>query len=212
MVLDYRRPTYAAAVAGTGEAGHRSHPTTPITQSPIRVSPINNPQRNTGAEDIENPLHLNNNDSSNTVLVTPPLAGSSNYATWSVSMQVALEVKNKWGVVDGSITEPDETESRYAAWKRCNLMICAWICRSVHPSIVQSIMYMRRAKDVWNDLKKRFAQQDAHRISIMQSEIYGLKQGNLSINDYYSKCRALWEQMNCDHFQCASVFRNAHVI
>ncbi|XP_019171979.1 PREDICTED: uncharacterized protein LOC109167418 [Ipomoea nil] len=86
----------------------------------------------------------------------------------------------------------DRSHSQYAA----NFMICSWICKSVHPSIVQSIMYMDRATEVWNDLKKRFAQLDAHRISTLQNEIYSLRQGNLSVNEYYTKCRALWEQMN----------------
>ncbi|XP_019170437.1 PREDICTED: uncharacterized protein LOC109166008 [Ipomoea nil] len=50
--------------------------------------------------------------------------------------------------------------------------------------------------EVWNDLKRRFSQRDAQRISSVQNEIYGLKQGNLSVNDYYTRCRILWEELN----------------
>lgn len=113
-------------------------------------------------------------------------------------MRVALEVKNKWSIVDGSIKAPDRSHPQYAAWRRCNLMICSWIFKSVSPSIAQSVMYMdkSKAKEVWNDLKKRFSQQDAHRISSLQSKIYALKQGNLPVNDYHTGCRILWEQMS----------------
>ncbi|XP_031105718.1 uncharacterized protein LOC116010441 [Ipomoea triloba] len=178
MVSEQRRSTYAAAVSGTGESSHRSL----IIQSPIRTG---NPQRNSApqrggeSDDVENPLHLNSNESSNAILVSLPLSSSSNYGTWSIAMRVALEVKNKWGIVNGSIAVSDLSSNQYPAWRRCNLMICSWLCKSVHPSIVQSIMHMEKATDVWNDLKKRFEQRDAHRISILQREIYDLKQDPL---------------------------------
>ncbi|XP_019192757.1 PREDICTED: uncharacterized protein LOC109187063 [Ipomoea nil] len=75
-------------------------------------------------------------------------------------------------------------------------MVCAWIFKSVHSSIAQSIMHLDRADDVWGDLRRRFSQRDAQRISILQSEIHNLRQGSLSVNEYYTKCRTLWEEMN----------------
>lgn len=75
-------------------------------------------------------------------------------------------------------------------------MICSWFFKSVLPSIAQSVMHMDKAKDIWNDLHRRFSQRDPHRISLLQNEIYNLKQGGLSVNDYYTKCRTLWEEMN----------------
>ncbi|XP_019167310.1 PREDICTED: uncharacterized protein LOC109163044 [Ipomoea nil] len=53
-----------------------------------------------------------------------------------------------------------------------------------------------KAEQMWNDLRKRFSQRDPHRISSLQNEIYLLKQGSSSVNDYYTRCRILWEQMN----------------
>ncbi|XP_019171370.1 PREDICTED: uncharacterized protein LOC109166928 [Ipomoea nil] len=140
MVSEPPRPTsYVAAVAGTGESSQKTHPSAPVNRSPINTSPPNRslnltPQRSNISEDIENPLHLNSNESSNAILVIPPLTESNNYGTWSISMRVALEVKNKWGIVDGSITPSDRSSNQYA--------------------------------------------------------------GNLTVNEYYTKCRILWEQMN----------------
>lgn len=111
-------------------------------------------------------------------------------------MRNALEIKNKWCIVNGSIAEPDADDAQFPAWRRSHLMVCSWIFRSVHSSIAQSIMHLDRAEDVWSDLKRRFAQCDAQRISILQNEIYNLKQGNLSVSDYYTKCRTMWEDMN----------------
>ncbi|XP_019157166.1 PREDICTED: uncharacterized protein LOC109153757 [Ipomoea nil] len=111
-------------------------------------------------------------------------------------MRIALEVKNKWSIVDGSIIAPTNSQPEFPVWRSCNLMVCSWIFKALHPSIVQSIMHMDKAKDVWEDLLRRFSQRDPHRISALQSQIYTLRQGNMCINEYYTKCKTLWEEMN----------------
>ncbi|XP_019164475.1 PREDICTED: uncharacterized protein LOC109160648 [Ipomoea nil] len=111
-------------------------------------------------------------------------------------MKIAVEVKNKWGIIIGSVAAPARENAQYASWRRCNLMVCAWIFKSVHISIAQSIMHLDRAKEVWEDLEWRFAQCDAQKISALQNEIFNLQQGNRTVNDYYTKCHTLWEEMN----------------
>ncbi|XP_019168540.1 PREDICTED: uncharacterized protein LOC109164466 [Ipomoea nil] len=81
-------------------------------------------------------------------------------------------------------------------WRRCNLMVCSWIFKAVDSSIAQSVIHLEKASDVWNDLRRRFAQCDAQRISILQNEIYNLKQGSLTVSEYYTRCRTMWEEMN----------------
>ncbi|XP_019171196.1 PREDICTED: uncharacterized protein LOC109166759 [Ipomoea nil] len=193
--------SYLAIVTGVAsQGGHAT--TTPIVGSPIRTTSATTPQRSShpqrshAVEDMENPYFLSASENPSTILVSPPLTGSSNYASWCISMRIALEVKNKWCLVDGSLPAPSRDHNRYAAWKRYSLMVCSWIFRSVDSSIAQSIMHLDKAADVWEDLRKRFAQYDAQKISVLQNEIYDLKQCNLSISDYYTKCRIMWEQMN----------------
>ncbi|XP_019157978.1 PREDICTED: uncharacterized protein LOC109154699 [Ipomoea nil] len=187
MVLEPQRGSYAAVVTDSGESSQGTHPASPINRSPTRPSPMNNPQRNNDTENIENLLFLSANESLNTILVSPPLSGTANYGTWSISMRVALEVKNKWTIVDGSYEAPDRAQPQFAAWRRCNLIICAWILKSVHSSIAQSLMYIDKAEQMWNDMRKRFSQRDPHRISSLQNEIYSLKQG---LNEGYNSLKS----------------------
>ncbi|XP_019153543.1 PREDICTED: uncharacterized protein LOC109150021 [Ipomoea nil] len=196
MVSEPWRATYAAAVSSNGESQPANPVRAPSMNPPPVAAVLQSVSQRNQLEDMENPFYLNVNENPNSVLVSPPLVGSVNYGSWSISMQVALEVKNKWSLVDGSIETPDRDRIHYGAWKRCNLMIKAWILKAIHPSIAQSVMYMETAKDVWNDMRKLFSQRDPHRISILQNEIYGLKQGNLSVNEYYTKSKSLWEEMN----------------
>ncbi|XP_019179620.1 PREDICTED: uncharacterized protein LOC109174848 [Ipomoea nil] len=188
------RRSYLAAVTGSGDASQGEQHNAQNNQSPIMtpstailqqvltpttgISQRSSPSRNLrrlNAEELENPLSLSANDRPCTVLVSPPLAGSSNYGTWSISMQISLEVKNKWSIVDGSFSPPSRDQYQYAAWRRCNLMICSWLFKSVSPPIAQSVMHLDRARDVWEDLRRRFAQRDAQRISLLQNEIYSLR-------------------------------------
>lgn len=75
-------------------------------------------------------------------------------------------------------------------------MVCSWIFRSVSSSIASSVKHLDRARDVWEDLRRRFAQCDAQKISALQNDIYNLKQGSLSVREYYTNCRTMWEEMN----------------
>ncbi|XP_019179614.1 PREDICTED: uncharacterized protein LOC109174838 [Ipomoea nil] len=159
MVSDVRPGTYAADV--TGETSQGGYATLPAAGSPSRTSSTATPQRSLhpqrsyGIEDKENPYFLNTNENPSTILVNPPLMGSSNYASWCISMRIALEVKNKWCLIDGSLPAPSRDHNRYAAWRRCSLMVCSWIFRSVHSLIAQSIMHLDKATDVWEDLRNR---------------------------------------------------------
>ncbi|XP_019179564.1 PREDICTED: uncharacterized protein LOC109174776 [Ipomoea nil] len=83
-------------------------------------------------------------------------------------MKIALEVKNKFGFAVGSIPDPGEADPR-------------------HPEV---------AADIWKALKRRYSQADPHRIAELQNQIYRNAQGNLSVNEYFTKCSALWEKLN----------------
>ncbi|XP_019167827.1 PREDICTED: uncharacterized protein LOC109163532 [Ipomoea nil] len=111
-------------------------------------------------------------------------------------MRITLEVKNKWGLIDGSIAVPSRDSAQYPAWRRCNLFVCSWLFRSVHSTIAQSLMHFDKSRDIWEDLRRRFLQYDALRISILQNDIYNLKQQSLSVSDYYTKSRTLCEELN----------------
>ncbi|XP_019169801.1 PREDICTED: uncharacterized protein LOC109165474 [Ipomoea nil] len=111
-------------------------------------------------------------------------------------MKIALEVKNKLGFVDGSIVKPAETDPKYPIWRRCNNIVCSWLYKSLSPTIAEVVLYLEDAADIWNALRKRYSQVDPHRIAELQNEIYRCSQGNLSINEYFTKSNSLWMQLN----------------
>ncbi|XP_019195873.1 PREDICTED: uncharacterized protein LOC109189718 [Ipomoea nil] len=181
--------TYAAAVV-MEPAGDRNHNQT--EQAGASSSQIPSDHHN---DEFEDPLYLHATENPNLSLVSPPLT-EINYNSWSRSMRIALEVKNKFGFVNGTVPVPEANDPRLTTWRRCNRIVCSWILRSVNPSIAESVMYYDKAIDIWNALQKRYSQSDPHRISEIQTEIFRNVQGQMTVNEYFTKSNALWQQMS----------------
>ena len=90
-------------------------------------------------------------------------------------MHRSLKTKNKIAFLDGTISKPDISDATYQEWDQCNTTIFSWITDSLEDDIASSVMWMDSAKDVWDELRKRYFQGDAFPISHIQEEIYALK-------------------------------------
>ncbi|XP_019158012.1 PREDICTED: uncharacterized protein LOC109154739 [Ipomoea nil] len=197
MVSERNHRSYAAAVitnAGAGEgtsAGNAGAPANQTTANPnfLNQTPFHR------ADEFDDPLYLHITENPNLILVSPPLS-ECNYASWSRSMKIALGVKNKFGFVNGDILNPGQGDIKYAVWKRCNDIVWSWILKSVNSTIAESVLYFEFAEDIWKALEKRYSQADPHRIVEIQNEIFKNLQGNMTINEYFTKCNGLWEQLN----------------
>nr|GMD50285.1 Retrovirus-related Pol polyprotein from transposon TNT 1-94 [Ipomoea batatas] len=88
---------------------------------------------------------------------------------------------------------PEITDANYITWQRANNMVLSWLLHFVIPVIAQSILWLDTAKEVRDDLKERFCQEDVFRISDVQAEIYNIKQGDLSVSAYFTKFKLLWD-------------------
>ena len=155
-------------------------------------------QKCSSKNDQQNPsnaYYLHPGESSAMVLVTLHLDGS-NYHSWSRSMKCALLSKNKFKFVNWEIPEPSHSDSQYEAWERCNVMMISWITRSLTAQIAQSTMYIDSAKELWEDLRERFAKSNHFRVSDLLQEINSIKQGERSIIDYYIDSKTLWEELD----------------
>ena len=110
-------------------------------------------------------------------------------------MITALSAKNKVQFVNGKAPEPLKTDRTYGAWSRCNNMVVSWLVHSVFISIRQSVLWMDKAEEIWNDLKSRYAQGDLLRVFDLQQEASSIKQGSLSVTEYFTKLRAIWDEI-----------------
>jgi hypothetical protein len=142
----------------------------------------------------QNPYYVHPNESATAALVSPLLDGK-NYHPWSRSMKKAVIMKNKLRFLDGSCPMPDDFDPTYEPWIRCNNLVLSWLMNSVIPTISQSLVYTDTAAQVWSDLKARFSRADRVRVSSLQREIYALRQDSLSVTEYFTKLKGLWEEL-----------------
>ncbi|XP_019450657.1 PREDICTED: uncharacterized protein LOC109352928 [Lupinus angustifolius] len=148
---------------------------------------------NNGDQD-SNPFFLHSSENSSLVLVTPSLDGT-NYHSWSRAFKLALESKNKLMFIDGTLPQPKSEDHSYRPWRRCNTMVLSWIQHSIKESIAKSILWMDSAAEVWKDLEERFSQGDMFRMAELQEEFHHLNQGNLSISEFYTQLKTIWEEI-----------------
>ena len=140
------------------------------------------------------PLSLHNSDTPGLSLVNIKLEGH-NYGQWSRSMHLSLSAKNKLGLVDGSVKAPSSNDPKFSTWQRCNDMVLSWILHSLHPDIASSVLYAKTAAAVWTDLRDRFSQSNDARIYQIRQEIVECRQGQQTISIYYTKLKALWDEL-----------------
>nr|KYP37490.1 hypothetical protein KK1_041321 [Cajanus cajan] len=109
---------------------------------------------------------------------------------------MSLISKNKIGFIDESIEVPSCTNLLFSVWQRANMLVVSWILKVVSPSIAQSIICMDNAFEIWNDLRERFSQGDMIGIADLQDMISSFKQGELSVTNYFTKLKILWDELN----------------
>lgn len=75
----------------------------------------NDPSKTSGdAIDYSNPFYLHHSDNPGMMLVSQLLTGD-NYPLWQRSMSTALDAKNKFGFVNGTIAKPAEEDTKYVS-------------------------------------------------------------------------------------------------
>ncbi|XP_028772106.1 uncharacterized protein LOC114729258 [Neltuma alba] len=144
--------------------------------------------------DFSHPLYLHPSDTQAVTLVSQVLRGSENYEVWSRSMRLALFARNKLGLIDGTCLRENQDEKLRGLWDRCNAIVLSWLVNSVDRQLATGIVFSSSARSVWLDLKERFHKADGVRIFSIHKAITSLKQGALSIPEYFTKLRDLWDE------------------
>ncbi|GJZ37802.1 putative RNA-directed DNA polymerase [Tanacetum coccineum] len=120
--------------------------------------------------DDGNPLHVQNSDNSNSVIIPFKLLGTENYRIWSGAVKLALQAWNKYGFVDGSCLKESYATSEVlsAQWDRCNAM----------------------------ELKETYDKVDGSVVYNLLQKINTVKQGGSSVADYYHRLNSLWREFD----------------
>ncbi|WVZ01997.1 hypothetical protein V8G54_022803 [Vigna mungo] len=92
-------------------------------------------------QDTTHDYYIHPNENPLLVLTSLILEGH-NYHGWVCSMSMALQMKDKFGFIDGYIPCPTDTDPMVPAWKRCNNLVLSWINHYVSHEIATSIIWV----------------------------------------------------------------------
>ncbi|XLR35261.1 hypothetical protein S83_063161, partial [Arachis hypogaea] len=70
------------------------------------------------------------------------------------------------------------------------------IANAISKDIAASVIYAGSAALLWQDLETRFSQSNAPRIFELKRSLMSLTQGSLSVSQYFTKLKILWEELN----------------
>ncbi|KAI5318451.1 hypothetical protein L3X38_038159 [Prunus dulcis] len=66
---------------------------------------------------------------------------------------------------------------------------------NVDSDLADSVVYAATAREIWQDFEDRFSQGKAPRIFQIQKMIVSHTQGTMSVSLYYTKLKALWDEL-----------------
>ncbi|XP_038683082.1 uncharacterized protein LOC119983488 [Tripterygium wilfordii] len=145
---------------------------------------------------FDDPFNLTAADYAVNKLISLPLTGEDNFHTWSRTMITALEARNKQGFVDGALIAISETDSRFASWKRCNSLVVTWLLNCISKEIAVSLSSSSTARELWLDLKARYAASNDTRVYEIRQAMGNTRQGTFSVTEYYTKQKVLWDELS----------------
>ncbi|XP_020878601.1 uncharacterized protein LOC110227696 [Arabidopsis lyrata subsp. lyrata] len=145
-------------------------------------------------DQYENPFYLHSSDHAGLNLVSDRLTTGADFHSWRRSVRMALNVRNKLGFIDGTITKPSSDHRDFGSWSRCNDMVATWLMNSVCKKIGQSLLFISTAEGIWNNLLARFKQDDAPRVYEIEQRLSIIQQGAMDVSAYYTELVTLWEE------------------
>lgn len=151
------------------------------------------PRSHSSLDLYENPFYLHHNDHAGLVLVSDRLTSGTDFHSRKRLVRLALNIRNKLGFINGTISKPLESDPIYGSWSRCNDMVATWLLNLVSKTINASLIYMSTAAEIWNSLMNHFKQDDLSRIFEMEQSLCLVNQGARDVSTYYTELVTLWE-------------------
>ncbi|KAL0344222.1 UNVERIFIED_CONTAM: Retrovirus-related Pol polyprotein from transposon RE2 [Sesamum angustifolium] len=115
------------------------------------------------------------------IMISAPLNGN-NWLSWSRSVRIALEGRDKLGFIDGSCSRPAEGTPQHKQWRITDYIVRTWILNTISKNIVNAHLYASSSRDLWMELEARYSECDGHNKETC-FKIHGFPDWYKDIND-----------------------------
>ncbi|XP_031502234.1 uncharacterized protein LOC116265635 [Nymphaea colorata] len=120
-----------------------------------------------------------------------------NYFPWSAALTMGIAARGRIAYIDGRNPELAKTSGVWDTWFLEDNQVKTWIVNSVSADIQPLILWKKTARDMWVVLEQMYGQKKrAIRTYQIVKTVYGLRQGNPSVADYYGALKAKWEELD----------------
>ncbi|KAL0362208.1 UNVERIFIED_CONTAM: Retrovirus-related Pol polyprotein from transposon TNT 1-94 [Sesamum calycinum] len=109
------------------------------------------------------------------VMISAPRNGR-NWLSWSRSIRIALEGRDKLGFVEGSCAKPVNGSAELRKWRITDSMVRTWILNTISQDIVNAYLYATSAHSLWLDLEARYEECDGPLLYKIQRQIGAMSQ------------------------------------
>nr|XP_011468547.1 PREDICTED: uncharacterized protein LOC105352677 [Fragaria vesca subsp. vesca] len=144
-------------------------------------------------ENSNHALYIHHSDQPGMILVPQQLV-EDNFSSWIESMDMALQIKNKIGLVNGTLTKPVKNPDAQRQWNRCNILVKTWLLGSMSPPIAKSFSHCKDARTVWLELYERFGQTNTVQLFNIENSIHDCTQGSSSVTTFFTQLKSLWDE------------------
>ncbi|XP_023755323.1 uncharacterized protein LOC111903801 [Lactuca sativa] len=144
--------------------------------------------------DANSPFYIHPSDYPKQMQVNDML-NDNNYNEWKQEMTNFLLAKNKMRLIDDTIKKPENESQTHTAWVRADAMVKGWLTTAMEKEIRTNVRYANTSSEIWKDLGERFEKEGAPRAYELKQLINVTRQGGMSVSNYYTKLRSLWDEI-----------------
>ena len=89
---------------------------------------------------------------------------------------------------------PIKEEPTYKQWKTENNMVMSWLINSMNNNIGENFLLYETATEIWEAAKETYSSSDnMSELFGIESTLYDLRQGDLSVTQYYNTLTRHWQ-------------------
>jgi Retrotransposon gag protein/gag-polypeptide of LTR copia-type len=114
------------------------------------------------------------------------LLNGTNYPSWARSVTLSLQGKGKLDHITDNNAKTDPN------WKTNDINVMNWLLNSMEPQISRLFMYLESAKEIWEETKEMFGQeQNPTYIFHLKQELAKINQGTKTVTEYYDDLKRI---------------------
>lgn len=132
------------------------------------------------------------------IMITNHKLTGSNYLSRSRAVEMFVIGRGKDDYLNGNITIPYSTDSRFRQWKSENSMIMSWLISSMTPEIGDNFMLYTTATEIWKATKELYTKKKDNVAEIyeLEAKLQDIRQGDNTVSTNYSQLTKVWQQID----------------